>query len=311
MIALVYTKSNNSPIHSAPPPKHHHIQTMQYSLCLLQLTVTTLPGKRFHNGPPCQIRPLSATLPQLPPGSCRPCCRVPTPHRRSTSPHSLTGTNVARPLQLLPSLPSLQGWILFMVIKLGRIVLFCLPHRTTCILVGLSDVRPTMPSLATACDSFRALRSLFSYCFLTTTAASERLKLVLERLHALPERVALVPETNRIHLVLFDVQNRTSGPYLAATHRTLISLVARASLPAAHRFLLIFCFCKKNNNKTPEMARAWLPAAPAPFPAQTSPCAAASPPAPPVTGPPVGSSVGMPASMEIVSFQPMLKKSVR
>jgi hypothetical protein len=32
-------------------------------------------------------------------------------------------------------------------------------------------------------------------------------------------------ETNRIHLVLFGKQNRTSGPYLAAINRILISLM--------------------------------------------------------------------------------------
>jgi hypothetical protein len=36
---------------------------------------------------------------------------------------------------------------------------------------------------------------------------------------------AHITETNRIHLVLFDMQNTTFGPYLAATHRILISVM--------------------------------------------------------------------------------------
>jgi hypothetical protein len=34
-----------------------------------------------------------------------------------------------------------------------------------------------------------------------------------------------IAETNRIHLVLFGMQNRTCGPYLAAIHRFLISIM--------------------------------------------------------------------------------------
>jgi hypothetical protein len=34
-----------------------------------------------------------------------------------------------------------------------------------------------------------------------------------------------ISETNRIHLVLFGMQNRISGPHLAAINRILISLV--------------------------------------------------------------------------------------
>jgi hypothetical protein len=37
-----------------------------------------------------------------------------------------------------------------------------------------------------------------------------------------------IPEINRIHLVLFGMQNRTSAPHLAAINRTLVSLVLRA-----------------------------------------------------------------------------------
>jgi hypothetical protein len=40
--------------------------------------------------------------------------------------------------------------------------------------------------------------------------------------YALP--LTRISGTNRIHLALFDMQNRTSGPYLAAIHRFLISL---------------------------------------------------------------------------------------
>jgi hypothetical protein len=41
------------------------------------------------------------------------------------------------------------------------------------------------------------------------------------------ERVALhMSETNRVPLVLFGMQNKTTGPYLAAIDRILISLVA-------------------------------------------------------------------------------------
>jgi hypothetical protein len=36
-------------------------------------------------------------------------------------------------------------------------------------------------------------------------------------------RVSLISETIRVHLVLFSMQNRTCGPYLAAINRTLIS----------------------------------------------------------------------------------------
>jgi hypothetical protein len=35
----------------------------------------------------------------------------------------------------------------------------------------------------------------------------------------------LIPETNRIRLILFSMQNRTLGPYLAAINRIFISLV--------------------------------------------------------------------------------------
>jgi hypothetical protein len=37
-------------------------------------------------------------------------------------------------------------------------------------------------------------------------------------------RMLLVTETNRIHLDLFGMQNRTLGPYLAAMYRILIPL---------------------------------------------------------------------------------------
>jgi Beta galactosidase small chain len=44
-------------------------------------------------------------------------------------------------------------------------------------------------------------------------------------------RGTFASETNRIHLVLFGVWNRTSGPYLAANNRILISL-----MDVTHRF---------------------------------------------------------------------------
>jgi hypothetical protein len=39
--------------------------------------------------------------------------------------------------------------------------------------------------------------------------------------------VLLGPSVNRIQLVLFGIQNRTLGPYLAATHRILISVLGK------------------------------------------------------------------------------------
>jgi hypothetical protein len=36
----------------------------------------------------------------------------------------------------------------------------------------------------------------------------------------------VITETNRMHLVLFGMQNRTFGPYLAAINRTLISVMS-------------------------------------------------------------------------------------
>jgi hypothetical protein len=43
--------------------------------------------------------------------------------------------------------------------------------------------------------------------------------------HVTPHRLSNpqtdITETNRIHLVLFVMQNRTFGPYLAAIHRIL------------------------------------------------------------------------------------------
>jgi hypothetical protein len=38
--------------------------------------------------------------------------------------------------------------------------------------------------------------------------------------------VALSTESNRIHLVLFGIQNRTFGPYLAAINRILVSVIS-------------------------------------------------------------------------------------
>jgi hypothetical protein len=40
-----------------------------------------------------------------------------------------------------------------------------------------------------------------------------------------------ITETNRIHLILFDMQNRTLGPYLAANSRLLISALWVLALP--------------------------------------------------------------------------------
>jgi hypothetical protein len=39
------------------------------------------------------------------------------------------------------------------------------------------------------------------------------------------------PETNRIHLVLFAMQDRIFGPYLTAIHRTLISAMHDLGAP--------------------------------------------------------------------------------
>jgi hypothetical protein len=41
----------------------------------------------------------------------------------------------------------------------------------------------------------------------------------------LARHAAVITETNRVHLVLFGMQNRTSGPYLAAINRMHVSLM--------------------------------------------------------------------------------------
>jgi hypothetical protein len=51
---------------------------------------------------------------------------------------------------------------------------------------------------------------------------------------ALQARPHAITETNRIELVLTGMLNRTSGPYLAAISRILVSLWIRAAVARHH-----------------------------------------------------------------------------
>jgi hypothetical protein len=81
---------------------------------------------------------------------------------------------------------------------------FCMPNRTKCILLGTGRRAPGGGGCLLFCRGDRKARC--------GSFGAE-------------QHHAHITETNRMHLVLIGMQNRTFGPYLAAMYRIIISLV--------------------------------------------------------------------------------------